>query len=143
MKKTIYLLLAALMISGCNNNSNNENTMSNKKIVEAYMQGFNEGDHAKILALLTDDVVWDMPGFFHKVGKKEFDGEIENDAFTGKPVIKLTRLVEEGNVVVAEGGVVAQMKNGGTLDAVFCDVFIFEKNKIKQLTSYLMSRKQP
>lgn len=38
-------------------------------------------------------------------GKKAFDGEIENPAFEGKPVVILTRLTEENNVVVAEGAV--------------------------------------
>lgn len=32
-------------------------------------------------------------------------GEIENEAFVGKPEITVTRLVEEADVVVAEGSV--------------------------------------
>jgi ketosteroid isomerase-like protein len=117
--------------------------MSNKETVELYMEGFNQTDHAKILSCLADDVVWDMPGYFNLKGKKQFDKEIENDAFEGSPVITLTRLVEEGNIVVAEGAVKSKMKNGQLLDALFCDVFHFEKGKIKQLTSYMMHRKQP
>jgi uncharacterized protein len=116
--------------------------MSNKKVVEKYMEAFHDVDHEKILSCLTDDVVWDMPGFFYHSGKEAFDKEIENDAFTGKPVITIIRMVEEGDIVIAEGAVKAQMKNGGILDAVFCDVFHFEKDKIKQLTTYLMAKKQ-
>lgn len=115
----------------------------NKKVVETYMDGFNESDHEKILACLTDDVVWEMPGFFYKVGKTEFDGEIENENFTGKPVITKIRMIEEDNIVVAEGAVKAHMKNGGLLDAVFCDVFHFRDGKINKLTSYLMSKNPP
>jgi len=81
-----------------------------------------------------------MPGFFFLTGKEQFDKEIENDAFEGRPTITTFRLVEEGSIVVAEGAVKSKMKNGGLLDAVFCDVFHFEKNKIKQLTTYLMHR---
>ena len=114
--------------------------MSNKNVVETYIEGFNETDHAKILSCLTDDVIWDMPGFFLKRGKTEFDSEIENDAFEGKPMITITRLVEEGDIVVAEGAVKSKMKNGGMLDALFCDVFQFEHRKIKQLTTYLMNK---
>ena len=117
--------------------------MSNKKVVEKYLEGFSTSDHAKILSCLTDDVVWNMPGFFFLTGKEQFDKEIENDAFEGRPTITTIRLVEEGNIVVAEGTVKSKMKNGGLLDAVFCDVFHFENNKIKQLTTYLMHRKQP
>lgn len=101
------------------------------------MDGFNKLDHAQILSCLTDDVVWDMPGFFHHAGKEAFDKEIENDAFVGKPVIKIIRTIEENDVVVSEGTVRAQKRAGGFLNAAFCDVFIMENGKIKKLTSYL------
>lgn len=117
--------------------------MSNKKVVELYMDGFRAGDHAKILSCLSDNVVWDMPGYFHLTGKEQFDREIENDAFEGRPEITIIRLIEEDNIVVAEGTVTCKMKNGGILDAVFCDVFHFDSGRIKQLTTYLMNTKQP
>jgi ketosteroid isomerase-like protein len=50
--------------------------MSDKKAaVEAYFEGFRRTDRARILALLTEDVVWDLPGYKHLEGKAEFDGE--------------------------------------------------------------------
>jgi ketosteroid isomerase-like protein len=110
----------------------------NKKTVSDYMAGFNASDHAKILSCLTEDVIWDMPGVYHHVGKAAFDKEIENDAFTGKPIIKVIRLVEEADVVVAEGTVHGTKKDGNGFNAVFCDVFLMSKGKIKKLTSYLM-----
>ena len=115
--------------------------MSNKKVVETYMEGFNEGNHEKILSWLTEDVVWILPGGYHKVGKDEFDKEIENDAFEGKPLIHVIRYIEEGDIVVAEGTVKSKLKTGELLDIVFCDVFHFRNGKIKQLTSYLMQIK--
>ncbi|MDQ4079955.1 MAG: nuclear transport factor 2 family protein [Gemmatimonadota bacterium] len=110
----------------------------NKATVEKYMDGFRKGDHELVLSCLTDDVVWDMPGFFHLVGKEAFDKEIENDAFVGRPAIAITRVSEENDVVVAEGAVRSQRRDGGVLNAVFCDVFIMRRGKIAQLTSYLM-----
>ena len=117
--------------------------MSNKKVIETYMDGFRTSDHAKILSCLTDSVVWEMPGLFHLVGKEQFDKEIENPAFVGSPTITITRLVEEGNIVIAEGNVIGKFKDGGILDASFCDVFHFDNNKISRLTGYLMQNKQP
>ena len=114
-----------------------------KQIVEKYMDGFRSTDHEKILSCLTDDVVWEMPGFYLHNGKDAFDKEIENPNADGHPDIKLTRLVEEGNIVVAEGSVKAKLKGGNELDAVFCDVFHFTGGKISRLTSYLMFNKQP
>lgn len=112
----------------------------NKKAVEKYMNGFNAADHEMILSCLTDDVIWYMPGFFNHQGKEAFDKEIENENFTGLPVITISRYVEEGDVVIAEGAVQANMKGGGLLDAVFCDVFEMQNGKIKKLTTYLMSK---
>lgn len=112
----------------------------NKKIIENYMDGFRESNHQKILSCLSNDVVWEMPGIYKHVGKEAFDKEIENENFTGSPTIQIHRLVEENDVVIAEGSVQASMKNGNKLDAVFCDVFIMENQKIKHLTSYLMSK---
>ena len=109
----------------------------NKKTVERYMDGFNKSDHAQILSCLTDDVEWEMPGAFHLVGKDAFDNEIENDAFVGSPTITITRMVEENDVVIAEGAVRAKKKDGGLLSAVFCDVFAMKSGKIQRLTTYL------
>ena len=111
---------------------------ANKETVTRYMDGFSNSDHSKILSCLTEDVIWEMPGFFHLTGKEAFDKEIENDAFVGKPNITVTRLLEESDVVVAEGAVKSQRRDGGTLDAVFCDVFHMKNGKIKQLTSYVL-----
>lgn len=102
------------------------------------MDGFNKTDHAQILSCLTDDVRWDIPGMFNVSGKEAFDKAIENDAFIGNPVIQVTRLVEENDIVVAEGTVRTQKKSGEFMDLVFCDVFVMNKGKIKQLISYLM-----
>lgn len=104
------------------------------------MEGFRESNHEKILSCLTDDVSWYMPGFINVEGKDKFDKEIENDFFEGSPTIEITRLVEENDIVVAEGSVQCKIKTGGMLDAVFCDVFQMEGDKIKRLTTYQMNR---
>ncbi|MCB8999403.1 MAG: nuclear transport factor 2 family protein [Bacteroidales bacterium] len=112
-----------------------------KKIVEKYMDGFRTTDHEKILSCLTDDVIWELPGNFIHMGKSEFDKEIENPNAAGHPDITVIQLIEEGNIVVAEGTVKAKLKDGGKLDAFFCDVFHFTNGKIYKLTSYLMFNK--
>lgn len=113
----------------------------NKKTVEKYMDGFRKSDHARILSCLTEDVVWDIPGVFHKTGKQAFDQEIENDAFQGRPAITVTRLTEENDVVVAEGSVRTQKRSGEFLNLAFCDVFEMRSGKIARLISYLMEVK--
>lgn len=113
----------------------------NKRIVERYMEGFRRSDHEQILSCLTDDVEWDIPGAFHSTGKDAFDREIENEAFAGNPSILITRMIEEDDIVVAEGSVRTQKRNGDIVRLRFCDVFVMRTGKIKQLTSYLMEVK--
>jgi uncharacterized protein len=108
----------------------------NKAVVAKYMDGFRASDHAAILSCLTDDVIWDMPGAFHLVGKDAFDKEIENEAFVGSPEITISRMTEEDDVVVAEGFVRTQRKNGEMLNARFCDVFVMRAGKICQVVTY-------
>jgi ketosteroid isomerase-like protein len=113
----------------------------NKKVVERYMDGFNKSDHKQILSCLTDDVEWILPGVFHLKGKDAFDKEIENPAFEGKPLIVITRMIEENNIVIAEGTVRAKKKDAEFMNLVFCDVFEMRGGLIQKLTSYLMEVK--
>jgi uncharacterized protein len=48
---------------------------------------------------------------------------------------------QEDDIVVAEGSVRAQKKDGQPLKLRFCDVFVMQAGKIKQLISYLMEVK--
>lgn len=108
----------------------------NKETVRRYIAGFNEGDHPGILSCLTEDIEWNMPGWFHLRGKAAFDRAIENEAFTGNPIVTITRLIEEDDVVIAEGTVRVAWKEGGYLNAVFCDAFEMENARIRRLTTY-------
>ena len=110
----------------------------NKKTIAAYMDGFRASDHALVLSCLTDDVEWILPGAFHLRGKEAFDREIENEAFVGSPRISVTRMTEENDVVVAEGSVQTQRKEGPVLTLAFCDVFEMRDGKIRRLISYLV-----
>ena len=108
----------------------------NKSFVETYIGGFRTGNHELILSCLTDDITWEMPGYFNLSGKGAFDKEIENDAFEGRPNLTIDRLIEEEDAVVAIGTVQVAIKDGGVLNAVFCDVFDLKDGKIQRLVTY-------
>ena len=105
------------------------------------MEGFRRTDRAEILSCLTDDVEWVIPGAFHVRGKQEFDRHIVDDGFVGSPSITVSRLTEEGDVVVAEGSVRTERSDGTLLNLAMCDVFEMRDGKIRRLTSYLMEVK--
>jgi uncharacterized protein len=109
-----------------------------KAVVERYFEGFRRSDHGQILACLTDDVVWDLPGFAHLTGKDAFDREIENDEFVGSPTLTVDRLVEEDDTVVAVGHGETTHKSGERRRFAFCDVFTFAGGEICRVDSYLV-----
>ena len=113
----------------------------NKRTVEAYMDGFRKTDRPQILSCLTEDVEWVIPGAFHVRGIDEFAKHIVDEGFVGHPLITVTRLTEEGDVVVAEGSVRAPRPDGSYLDLEFCDVFDMRDGKIRRLASYLVESK--
>jgi ketosteroid isomerase-like protein len=51
-------------------------------------------------------------------------------------------MVEENDVVIAEGTVRVAWKSGGFLEAVFCDAFEMEDGKIRRLTTYQVNLKE-
>ena len=113
----------------------------NKTTIDRYIDGFRNGDHAQVLSCLAEDVEWEVPGAFRIAGKAAVDKEIENPAFTGRPTITTSRMIEEDDVVVTEGTVQTQRVSGEVLTLRFCDVFVMRDGKIRQLISYLMEIK--
>ena len=113
-------------------------TSTHKAAVDRYFDGFRGSDHTMILSCLTDDVVWDLPGFRHLAGKEAFDGEIENPEFQGSPILQVDRLVEEDDVVVAIGSGEGSRRTGERIRFAFCDVFTFQGDLICRVESYLV-----
>lgn len=111
---------------------------SQKAIVEKYIDGFRHSDHAKILSCLTDDIVWKLHGYRTLEGKAAFDGEINNENFTGKPTLNLEHLIEEGDRVAVMGNGQATEISGQVKTFVFCDVFAFREGLICQIDTYLV-----
>jgi len=110
----------------------------NKETVTRYMDGFRATDRDLILSCLTEDVSWSIPGMFDVRGKSQFANHIVDEGFAGKPVISVSRLVEENDVVIAEGLVRAPREDGTILNLAFCDVFEMRGGKICRLVSYLV-----
>lgn len=110
----------------------------NQATVTAYMEAFTRTDRPAILGCLTEDVEWLVPGAFHVYGKAAFDSHILEAGSAPNPAIVVTRLIEESDLVVAEGTVRAGMTDGTAVNLVFCDVFEMRGAKIRKLISYLM-----
>jgi ketosteroid isomerase-like protein len=114
-------------------------SISRKAAVDTYFEGFRRSDHGMVLAGLSDDVIWDLPGYKHLSGKQAFDDEIENEAFEGSPTLVIDRLVEEGDTVVAIGNGTGTRRGGAVHHFAFCTVFTFAAHdKIQRVESYIV-----
>jgi len=110
----------------------------NERTIHDYIEGFRRGDHARVQACLTDDVEWTMPGMFLARGRQEFENHIVDEGFRPNPDIVITRIIESGDVIVAEGRVRSERTDGAVVNLMFCDVFEMRDSRIARLTSYLM-----
>lgn len=110
----------------------------NQRTIAEYMDGFRTTDRPRVLACLTDDVEWVLPGVFHARGKDDFANHIVDEGFSGHPRITINRMIEDNDVVVAEGSVRAPRDDGTFLNLLFCDVFDMKDAKIRRLISYLV-----
>jgi hypothetical protein len=64
------------------------------------------------------------------------EGEIENDAATGSPVLHLDRLVEAGDTVVAAGHGEMTLKEAGRVGFVFTEWFTFANDRISRIETF-------
>ena len=107
-----------------------------------YIDGFEKSDHEQILGCLADDIRWTVFGAFQLEGKEAYDAEIENPAFTGSPSITITRMVEEGDVVMAEMTLEARRSTGEAMRAAMSEVFVFRDGKIAERRAYVVELKE-
>jgi uncharacterized protein len=113
----------------------------NKKLAASYYASKGT-EYARLLA---DDVVlidWDIgapltgavttgkEAYVHNRKNREFESEI-------------TRMTEEGNVVVVEGFARGSKKDGGTWTVHFCDVYEIENGKFKRISTHGVDLKAP
>jgi uncharacterized protein len=108
------------------------------QIVETYFEGFRQQDHAMILQLLTEDVTWYLAGHATLEGKDAFDAEISNPAFEGKPTLRIDRLVDGDDTLVAIGEGEALFAGGEPFRFAYVDAFVFEGDLIRRVESYVV-----
>ena len=83
-------------------------------------------------------VVWSIYGHRRLEGKEAFDGEIENEAFEGRPELSLDRLIEEGDSIAAPHSGKARIRGGDVFRFSGVTVFTFEGDLISRVESYVV-----
>ncbi|MGH9917434.1 MAG: nuclear transport factor 2 family protein [Nitrososphaerales archaeon] len=93
---------------------------------------------ADLATLLAEDVEWiewvdGVPASgARKQGKAAYIENYGDD----KPEGRISRMIEENNVIVAEGTVRIPKKDGSSLTVQYCDIYEVENGKVKRKSSY-------
>jgi ketosteroid isomerase-like protein len=108
---------------------------SNKQVIEAYL---GSTERSRVAPLLADDVEWiEWGDGVPPTGVRTHGREAHIQNFgTDELKVKISRLTEENNVVVAEGTAVVHKKDGTTLTVEFCNIFELENGKIRRKVSF-------
>ncbi|MFD6280552.1 nuclear transport factor 2 family protein [Streptomyces sp. NPDC060209] len=114
----------------------------NKETVETYLDGFRRNDHAQILSCLTEDIEWTVFGGFHLTGKEAYDAAIEGPGFVSPPRLELVRMVEEGDVVMAELTGTARRGTGEVMRMSMAEVFRMRDGKICERRAWVIELRE-
>jgi ketosteroid isomerase-like protein len=115
----------------------------NIETVHRYLDGFRKNDHAQILSCLTDDIQWTVFGAFRLTGKDAYDEAIDGaPEFIDPPELEVVRLVEQGDVVMAELTGTARRAGGGEMRMSMAEVFVMRDGKIAERRAWVIVLKE-
>ena len=115
----------------------------NIETVNTYLDGFRKNDHEQILSCLTDDIEWTVFGAFRLAGKEAYDKAIDGaPAFVDPPELDIVRMVEQGDVVVAELTGTAKRSTGGEMLMSMAEVFVMREGKIAERRAWVIELKE-
>jgi ketosteroid isomerase-like protein len=107
--------------------------------VNSYLDGFRRNDHAQILSCLTDDIEWTVFGAFQLTGKEAYDRAIDGaPTFIDPPALEVVRMVEQGEVVMAELTGTARRAAGGEMRMSMAEVFVMRGGKIAERRAWVI-----
>ena len=111
----------------------------NIETVNTYLDGFRKNDHEQILSCLTDDIEWTVFGAFHLTGKEAYDKAIDGAPdFIDPPELEVVRMVEQGDVVMAELTGTAKRAAGGEMHMSMAEVFVMRDGKIAERRAWVI-----
>lgn len=117
----------------------NRHVAENIETVNTYLDGFRKNDHEQILSCLTDDIEWTVFGAFRLSGKDAYDQAIDGaPEFIDPPTLEVVRMVEQGDVVMAELVGTAQRAAGGQLRMSMAEVFVMRDGKIAERRAWVI-----
>jgi ketosteroid isomerase-like protein len=92
---------------------------------------------------LTDDIVWTVFGAFRLAGKEAYDRAIDGaPTFIDPPELEVVRMVEQGDVVMAELTGTAKRAAGGEMRMSMAEVFVMRDGKIAERRAWVIELRE-
>lgn len=110
----------------------------NKQTIETYLDGFNKLDRAQILSCLTDDIQWTVFGAYRVSGKQAYDQHITEPNFSTPPELRIIRLVEEDDIVMAELSGEVRRDDGELMRMAMSEVFVMREGLICERRAFVI-----
>jgi ketosteroid isomerase-like protein len=111
--------------------------------VNAYLDGFRRNDHEQILSCLAEGIKWTVFGAFQLTGKEAYDKAIDGaPEFIDPPELEVVRMVEQGDVVMAELTGTAKRTAGGEMRMSMAEVFVMHDGKIAERRAWVIVLKE-
>ncbi len=111
----------------------------NTETVHTYLDGFRKNDHAQILSCLTDDIKWTVFGAFRLSGKEAYERAIDGaPEFIDPPELEVVRMVEQGDIVMAELTGTAKRAAGGEMRMSMAELFVMRDTKIAERRAWVI-----
>jgi uncharacterized protein len=115
--------------------------MNNREIIETLIKAFKNNDTETIINLVTDDFEWKMMGDQTIPSK---DALIKFFSATQDLEVQSTtvdHIVIDGDKAVVTGDVVIAGPNNMKDSRYYCDIYILENAKLKQMLTYTVHKK--
>ncbi len=116
---------------------------TNKEIVNQINDAFANSDVESFLTHCTENVVWHMYGDQSIEGKENIRQFMKShEGPSDPPVFVIDNVFGEGDRVACDGGMTMKTADGNYWKGRYCDLYIFEGGKVKEMRSYIVESKQ-
>lgn len=112
----------------------------NKAILEAANAAITDGNYEGFLAFCAEDTEWTFVGGQTLKGKAAVR-EWMAATYKEPPKFAVTRMLVDGDFVVALGDITTQNDDGTKTPASYCDVWRFQAGKIVELRAFVIENR--
>jgi ketosteroid isomerase-like protein len=112
-------------------------TELNKQILKQANAAVIAGDYEGFLFYCTEDTEWNFIGDQVLKGKEAVRRYIQK-TYIEPPKFEVSKLISEGNFVVAVGKITLKDEHGTSTEYNYCDVWQLREGKLHELKAYVI-----